>query len=94
MTANSNLSANARRNWVYRERHQVNLLAISRTGKRITQRLRSVRFQAGDVVVLQGRFEVLPEALKELRLSCRSPNGISASDAAAGRLDAGCGSRR
>jgi len=49
-----------------RGRFQVNLLAISRSGKRITQRLRSVRFQAGDVVVLQGRFDVLPDSLKGL----------------------------
>jgi di/tricarboxylate transporter len=49
-----------------RGRFQVNLLAISRSGKRITQRLRSVRFQAGDVVVLQGRFDVLPDSLKNL----------------------------
>jgi di/tricarboxylate transporter len=49
-----------------RERYQVHLLAISRSGQRITQRLRSVRFQAGDVVVLQGRFEVLPDSLKDL----------------------------
>jgi di/tricarboxylate transporter len=49
-----------------RGRFQVNLLAISRSGKRITQRLRSVRFQAGDVVVLQGRFDVLPDSLKDL----------------------------
>jgi di/tricarboxylate transporter len=49
-----------------RERHQVAVLAISRSGERIVQRLRSVRFQAGDVVVLQGRFDVLPEALQKL----------------------------
>jgi di/tricarboxylate transporter len=49
-----------------RERHQVAVLAISRSGERIVQRLRSVRFQAGDVVVLQGRFDVLPEALQQL----------------------------
>jgi di/tricarboxylate transporter len=49
-----------------RERHQVVVLAISRSGERITQRLRSVRFQAGDVVVLQGRLDVLPEALQAL----------------------------
>ncbi len=49
-----------------RERFQVNLLAISRSGERITQRLRSVRFQAGDVIVLQGRFDVLPDALTAL----------------------------
>lgn len=47
------------------KRFQVNLLAISRSGERITQRLRSVRFQAGDVVVLQARFDVLPDALKQ-----------------------------
>jgi di/tricarboxylate transporter len=49
-----------------RDRFQVYLLAISRSGERITQRLRSIRFQAGDVVVLQGRFDVLPDALKDL----------------------------
>ncbi|KAA2244108.1 SLC13 family permease [Salinarimonas soli] len=49
-----------------RQRHGVHLLAISRSGERITQRLRSVRFHAGDVVVLQGRFEDLPEALTSL----------------------------
>jgi di/tricarboxylate transporter len=51
-----------------RERYQVDLLAISRSGERITQRLRSVRFQPGDVVVVQGQIEALPEALKDLGL--------------------------
>lgn len=49
-----------------RERHGVHLLALSRSGERITQRLRSVRFQAGDVAVIQGRLETLPDALKDL----------------------------
>jgi di/tricarboxylate transporter len=49
-----------------RKRYDVNVLAISRSGERISQRLRSVRFQAGDVVVVQGRFEILPETLKNL----------------------------
>ena len=49
-----------------RGRYQVTLLAISRSGQRITQRLRTVRFQAGDVVVLQGRFDVLPDSLTAL----------------------------
>lgn len=49
-----------------RKRYDVNVLAISRSGERITQRLRSVRFQAGDVVVVQGRFDVLPDTLKDL----------------------------
>jgi di/tricarboxylate transporter len=49
-----------------RQRYDVNVLAISRSGERITQRLRSVRFVAGDVIVVQGRFEALPDTLKEL----------------------------
>jgi len=49
-----------------RKRYDANVLAISRSGERITQRLRSVRFQAGDVVVVQGRFELLPDTLKDL----------------------------
>jgi di/tricarboxylate transporter len=49
-----------------RKRYDVNVLAISRSGERITQRLRSVRFQPGDVVVVQGRFDLLPDTLKDL----------------------------
>ncbi|WP_119680860.1 SLC13 family permease [Indioceanicola profundi] len=66
ITADSALIGNTPAHVDLRGRYQVNLLAISRSGERITQRLRSVRFQAGDVVVLQGRFDVLPDALKEL----------------------------
>lgn len=51
-----------------RKRYDVNVLAISRSGERITQRLRSVRFQAGDVVVVQGRFDNLPDTLKALSI--------------------------
>ena len=49
-----------------RKRYDVNVLAISRSGERITQRLRSLRFQSGDVVVVQGAYEVLPDMLREL----------------------------
>lgn len=49
-----------------RKRYDANVLAISRSGERITQRLRSVRFQAGDVVVVQGRFDVMADTLKDL----------------------------
>lgn len=49
------------------ERHQVNLLAVSRSGQRVTQRLRTVKFRPGDVVVLQGNLDHLPETLGELR---------------------------
>ena len=37
------------------DRHAVNLLAVSRKGRRIANRLRSVKLRAGDVVVLQGQ---------------------------------------
>jgi di/tricarboxylate transporter len=66
VTGDSALIGETAANVGLRERHQVNLLAISRSGERITQRLRSIRFQAGDVVVLQGRYEVLPDALTSL----------------------------
>ncbi|MCW1912940.1 SLC13 family permease [Luteolibacter sp. GHJ8] len=51
---------------VLHERHGVNLLAISRSGKRLTKVLRDTRLQAGDVIVLQGPLEVLAEQLREL----------------------------
>jgi di/tricarboxylate transporter len=38
-------------------RYGVNLLAVSRRGKRITSRLKHVRFEAGDVLVLQGQLD-------------------------------------
>jgi di/tricarboxylate transporter len=50
------------------DRYDVNLLAVSRAGKRITQRLRSVKLRTGDVIVLQGNLSTMPEALGELRL--------------------------
>jgi di/tricarboxylate transporter len=49
------------------ERYAVHLLAVSRSGKRITQRMRAVRLQAGDVVVLRGNLATMPETLGELR---------------------------
>jgi len=49
-----------------RQRHGVNLLGISRHGDRITTRLRNLRFQAGDVLVLAGSAEAMPETLRGL----------------------------
>jgi di/tricarboxylate transporter len=48
------------------DRHGVNLLAVSRRGERISKRLRDVVLSPGDVVVLQGPLEYLPERLREL----------------------------
>lgn len=49
------------------ERYGVHLLAVSRSGRRITQRLRAVRFEAGDVIMLRGNFTIMPDVLGELR---------------------------
>src|SRR5690606_38643621 len=50
------------------ERFQVRLLAVSRSGERITNRLRSLLFQPGDVVVLRGKLELMPDPLGDLRV--------------------------
>lgn len=49
-------------------KHGLTLLAVSRAGERVTSQLRSVRFRAGDVVVLRGDLTQMPEALGELGL--------------------------
>ena len=48
------------------DRHAVNLLAVSRKGRRIAHRLRSVKLRAGDVIVLRGNLAAMPETLGEL----------------------------
>ena len=63
------------------DRFGVNLLAVSRSGERITQRLRAVKLRAGDVVVLQGDLHdcptrwascgCLPLAERDMRLGAR-----------------------
>lgn len=49
------------------DRHGLNLLAVSRTGRRISKQLRSVKLRAGDVIVIQGNLAAMPETLGELR---------------------------
>jgi len=48
------------------DHYGVNLLAVSRTGRRIANRLRTVKLRAGDVIVLRGNLTVMPETLGEL----------------------------
>ena len=62
------------------DRYDVNLLAVSRAGERITHRIRSVRLRAGDVIVLQGNLTTMPETLGTLRLL-----PLAARDVAIGR---------
>ncbi|MCV0397703.1 MAG: SLC13 family permease [Rhizobiaceae bacterium] len=57
----------ARRLALY-HRFNVNLLALSRRGERIKDRLADTRFQAGDVILLQGARNAIPETLRELGL--------------------------
>ncbi len=49
------------------DRHAINLLAVSRRGRRITHRLRSAKLRPGDVVVFRGNLAAMPETLGELR---------------------------
>jgi di/tricarboxylate transporter len=58
------------------DQFQVNLLAISRAGKRIAHQLRSVRMKPGDVIVLHGDLTRMPEALGELRVLPLAERGL------------------
>jgi di/tricarboxylate transporter len=50
------------------DRFDINLLAVSRSGERFTQRLRDIRLMPGDVMVLKGELGRFPDKLKELGL--------------------------
>ena len=67
VTANSPLVGSTPVQAHLADRYQLGLLAVSRKGEQITHRLRSVRFRPGDVIVLQGDLNQMPEALGELR---------------------------
>ncbi|MEZ5830531.1 MAG: SLC13 family permease [Dongiaceae bacterium] len=48
------------------ERFGVKLLAVSRTGERLAERMETITLRAGDVMVLQGNLADLPERLRAL----------------------------
>lgn len=48
-----------------RERLGLNLIAVSRAGENLTRELGQIVLQAGDVIVLQGPVDVLPERLRQ-----------------------------
>ena len=50
------------------DRQGIGLLAVSRSGHRMTERLSRMRLQAGDVLLLQGPPDILPERLTSLGL--------------------------
>jgi di/tricarboxylate transporter len=68
VTADSDLVDRSPTQLSLRGRYQINLLAVSRSGERIVQRLRFIRFRPGDVIALQGNLKTLPDKLGELRL--------------------------
>lgn len=47
-------------------RHHINVLAISREGQPLRKRLKDVALKAGDIVLLQGPTETMPEAVAKL----------------------------
>ena len=51
-----------------RREHGLSLLAVSRTGQRMTRRLRRLRFEVGDVLILKSPGERLAESLGHLRI--------------------------
>ena len=59
VTADSPLIGRTPKQLNLRARHQVNLVAVSRSGEQLTQRLRAIQFRAGDVIALQGDLERL-----------------------------------
>jgi di/tricarboxylate transporter len=68
VSADSPLVGNTPEELRLRQRHELNVLALSRGGARLTTRLRQNRFRPGDVVVLQGRRNRLADTLA--RLGC------------------------
>jgi di/tricarboxylate transporter len=50
------------------ERYSVNLLAVSREGERVAERMKTLKLRPGDVVVLQGPGGRMPDILGDLRL--------------------------
>ena len=50
------------------ERYDISVMAVSRSGKRIGQRLATVRLRAGDVIVLRSASPQMADTLGELRI--------------------------
>lgn len=58
------------------QRFNVNLLAVSRSGQRFTDRLRDIDLRSGDVIVLQGPLAQMPAQLRELGCLPLAPRQI------------------
>jgi di/tricarboxylate transporter len=60
-----------------RRRFEASLLAISRAGQAITTRIAQTQFEPGDVVVIQGQRETLPDTLAQLGLLPLKDRGLA-----------------
>lgn len=76
ITPSSRLEGRTARSLRLHTRYGVNLLAVSRQGERIYERLGQVRFLPGDVLLLQGEREVMPEACRNLGLLPLAERGL------------------
>ncbi len=66
--ADSDLIDENAKSFALHEAHGVNLIGVSRSGYRMRGPLSSTRLKSGDILVLQGSEQSLPEALKALGL--------------------------
>lgn len=89
VTAESPLIGRSASQYRLHDHHQVNLLAIGRNGRRIVQSIGATRLQAGDIIVLQGDLNTLPEALGELRCLPLAPRNVQLGGGSSGLLPVG-----
>jgi di/tricarboxylate transporter len=89
VTADSPLIDRSAKQFRLYDKYQVNLLAMSRSGRRILQRLGTSRIKPGDVIVLQGDLARMPETLGELRCLPLAERGLPLGRVRRGLLPAG-----
>ena len=77
VTADSPLIGRTPAQMELHRRFAVSLLAVSRSGQPVGQRLNAVRLRAGDVALLKGSSGALPGALSELRVLPLSQRDIA-----------------
>jgi di/tricarboxylate transporter len=66
VTAGSALVGRTAGRLLLHERFGINLIAVSRAGEKMTHRIGQTILQAGDVIVLQGPIDLLPDRLSKL----------------------------
>jgi di/tricarboxylate transporter len=77
ITPGSRLENRTARSSRLHSRFGVNLLGVARQGQAISERLGNVRFQAGDVLLLQGERESMPDTLATLGCLPLAERGIT-----------------